>query len=120
MNERPLRAAVLKLVGLVIAIAPATVAVLLYFPFWAKVGGGSVISGFALLLLVLCAVPFFKYVRRHFTAPSAHVMWLILFLLFFSLSRIAEQMTVISLVGFISNLISSFLFRAARRYEVRR
>ena len=46
---------------------------------------------------------------------SSYVMWLLLFLLFLGLSRIADQMTVISFVGFISNLIGSFFFAAAKR-----
>ena len=45
---------------------------------------------------------------------STHVMWLVLFILFFALSKIADQMIVISFIGFISNFISSFIFRAAR------
>ena len=43
-------------------------------------------------------------------------MWLIAFILFLSLSRIADEMTVISFVGLISNLIGSLIFKLARRY----
>ena len=35
----------------------------------------------------------------------------------FALSRIADQMTVISLVGFIGNLIGAIIFRIAKRYN---
>jgi Co/Zn/Cd efflux system component len=48
-----------------------------------------------------------------FHSPAAYVMWLIAFLLFFSLEKIAHEMTVISFVGFLSNLCGAVLFKFA-------
>ena len=42
-------------------------------------------------------------------------MWLFTFILFYTMSRIADEMTVISLVGAISNAIGAILFRIAGR-----
>jgi hypothetical protein len=43
-------------------------------------------------------------------------MWFILFVIFFLLSKIAHEVTVISFVGFITNLIGTLLFNLAKRY----
>ena len=42
-------------------------------------------------------------------------MWLVSFLIFFCLSRIADEMTVISFVGFVGNLIGALFFHLGRR-----
>lgn len=111
MTDAPIKRALLRLLALLISTVPVAVAVISYFPLWRGEGAASVISGFSALLLALCALPLFRYVRDRLRSPSAHVMWLIIFLIFFTLSRIADEMSVISLVGFVSNLIASFIFR---------
>ena len=76
---------------------------------------GAVLSGFALILLLLSFVPLFKLVKKMLESPAAHTMWLICFILFFCLSKIADEMTVISFVGFVSNLIGAAIFKLADR-----
>ena len=44
------------------------------------------------------------------------MLWLVTFVLFMMLSRIANEMTVISFVGFVSNLAGACLFKAAKKY----
>lgn len=66
-------------------------------------------------MLVICFIPLYKMIIRWLHSFSSYIMWLFLFLLFLGLSRIADQMTVISFVGFVSNLIGSFFFAAAKR-----
>ena len=48
-------------------------------------------------------------------SASSYLLWLIMFLLFITLSKIGEQMTVISFVGFISNLLGAICFKLAKR-----
>ena len=43
------------------------------------------------------------------------MVWLVLFVLFFMLSKIANEMTVISFVGFVSNVTGAILFYIAKR-----
>lgn len=105
--------------ALATATVPTAVAVLLYFPLWRSVGAEAVVSGFAVLLLALAGVPLFRYFKRRAKSPSAQTMWLIIFLFFLALSRIAEQMTVISFVGFLGNAFASVLFKLAERGEVK-
>lgn len=111
MNDGAIKRAIFNLLGLIISILPVTIVTLSYFPFWKGAGGGAVVSGFAVLLLVLCASPLFRLIKRFLSSPSAERIWLVIFIIFFALSKIADQMTVISLVGLISNLISSIFFK---------
>ena len=111
MNDGVIKRVIFNLIGLIISILPVTITTLSYFPFWRNAGGGAVVSGFTVLLLVLCSAPLFRLIKRILSSPSAEKIWLITFIVFFALSKIAEQMTVISLVGLISNLISSIFFK---------
>lgn len=117
MKKAKRRAFWLRALALAVCTLPVAVCVLLYFPRWQRLGGGSIISGFFLLLLILCAVPLFNYVKTRLATPAAHTMWFIAFLIFFTLASIANEMTVISFVGFISNLCGSFIFRWADGIE---
>ena len=110
----------LHIAGFMLCILPPAVCTLTYFPFWKDAGYESCIAGGTALLLALCAIPLFKLLRRAFTSYSSYLIWLLLFLLFFALSEIAHQMTVISLVGFIGNLLGAVCFAFARRINERR
>ena len=116
MNKSPLKAAALRLIALTLATGAPLITVLFYFPVWEKQGVSGMISGFTLFLFILVSVPLLKYVAERLRSASAPIMWLFILLIFFSLSKIADQMTVISLVGFISNLIAALIFRLADRY----
>ncbi len=111
------RKAILSALGLIFSVVPVVVAILLYFPVWTERGGGAVLSGFTLLLFLLALAPLFKTVKAILRSPSSYTMWFIVFIVFFMLSKIADEMTVISFVGFIGNIIGSLFFRAARREE---
>ena len=103
--------------GLAVSVIPPLIAVLSYFPMWHRAGGGVAVSGFAALLAVMCAVPILKLLRRALSSPSAWMMWLISFILFLALARIADEMVVISFVGTLSGLVGALLFRIGRGGE---
>jgi hypothetical protein len=69
-------------------------------------------SGGALLLLIAAWVPVTKLFRRIFSSPASYTMWLVIFLVFFALSAIAEQVKVISFVGFMGNALGALCFKA--------
>ncbi len=102
---------ILHIIGFLLCIVPAAVCTMLYFPIWREAGIGSCIAGGGALILVICAIPIYKLLRRMLSGASAYMMWLIAFLLFFGLSKIAAEMTVISFVGFVSNLIGAILMK---------
>ena len=105
----------LHLLGFCLCIAPPAVCTLDYFPLWREMGYQSCIAGGTALLLALCIIPIYKLIKRGLEGFSSYMMWLLLFLIFFGMSRIAEQMTVISFVGFIGNLLGSVCFYIAKR-----
>lgn len=115
-SKTSVKSTLLFLLGIVLCVVPVLSAIASYFPVWCRAGDGSAVSGGVLILLVLAAVPVFKLVKRYLASPSAYVLWLVLFLIFFMLSRIADEMTVISFVGFIGNLLGAVAFKLARRY----
>lgn len=107
----------LRLIGLGVCILPPAVAVFSYFPLWISRNDSSALSGFSLVLFFITLIPLYKYAARALKSPSAHTLWFISFAAFFILSSIADEMTVISFVGFISNLIGSLIFKAARKLD---
>ena len=107
----------LRLTGILLCTLPVTVCILLYFPVWVNKGGGAVLSGFAVFLLALALMPFYKSIKRFFASAAVYTMWLIAFILFFCLSKIADEMTVISFVGLIGNMLGALCFKLAGRKE---
>ncbi len=101
--------------GLLISVLPVLLATLSYFPLWCKRGGEYALSGITLILLIIAALPLLRTIRARLRSPSAYTVWLIIFLLFYALSKIADEVVVIAFVGFISNLIGAFIFSLSRK-----
>lgn len=118
MNKKPSFVNLaLHFIGFFFCIVPPSIATLSYFPLWTEGGAERSVAGGCALLLVLCAYPLFKLVRRAIFSFASYFLWLFLFLVFLTLSKIADQMTVISLVGFIGNLIGAVCFNVAKRIQ---
>ena len=100
-----------RLLGVVFCTVPPILTILLYFPLLKNEGGASALSGFTLLLILVAMVPLFNTVKLWLRSPASYTMWLIVFIAFLLLSRIAEEMTVIAFVGFIGNLIGAFFLK---------
>ena len=115
-KTNPTKRLLYNALGLAISIIPVSLAILSYFPAWAKRDDSSLLSGVSLVLIAIAMVPLYKHLRQTLRSPSAPLMWFFSFAVFLLLSRIADEMTVISFVGFITNLIGSFFFKAAKRY----
>ena len=105
----------LHIVGILLCVVPPAVCTLLYFPFWKNAGFTHCIAGGGALILVICLLPLYKLIIKATKSASSYLLWLIMFLLFVGLSKIGEQMTVISFVGFISNLLGAVCFKLGKR-----
>ena len=105
----------LHIAGFALCILPPAICALSYFPLWKEAGVENCIAGGTALILALCIIPLFKILKKGFAGYSSYIMWLFMFLLFFGMSKIADQMTVISFVGFIGNLLGAVCFYFARR-----
>jgi hypothetical protein len=118
-TNRLIKLAALRLLAIAISVIPPAVATLLYFPAWSATGGELMMSGGTALLLVIAAMPLYNVVKAKLRSPAIWSIWLAAFTAFLFLSRIANEMTVICFVGFVSNLIGSIIFRLAGRIGVR-
>ena len=116
MKEKT-KSRLLRLFGISASVIPPAAATLSYFPLWQRLGAPYLLSGGTLFLLILSALPLIRRIKDVLRSPSAYVIWLIIFLLFFALSRIAYEMCVISLTGFFGNLFGALLFSLAKRCE---
>ena len=105
----------LNFIGLSVSVLPVLSAILCYFPEWQERGSGTLMSGFVLLLILLALVPLFNVIKAALKTPSAKMLWFVTFVVFFLLSNIADEMTVISFIGFVTNLIGAIFFKAAER-----
>ena len=106
---------IFTLLGLITSVLPVTLSVILYFPLWCERGGQTLLSAFALALIFVAAIPLFRLIKSALRSPASYTVWLILFVLFFLLSKIASEMVVISFVGFVSNLVGAIFFRLGGR-----
>lgn len=105
----------IKALGVAVCVVPVCAAILSYFPFWIRKSDATAISGFALCLILLAMIPFYKQIKSVLTSPASYVLWFITFIVFFFLSRIAEEMTVIAFFGFISNLAGALIFKLGEK-----
>ena len=103
------------IIGIILSVVPPAAATLLYFPLWQQKGATAVVSGFAVLLLLISALPLWRLIKRILTSPSVWSIWLILFIIFALLCAIADEMKVICFVGFVSNAIGAVFFKLASR-----
>ncbi len=104
---------ILHILGFCLCIVPPVICTGLYFPLWRE--SAQALSGGVLLLLLIAAFPLYKYVKKLLESPASYTLWLILFIIFFALSKIATEMTVISFVGFVGNALGAVCFYFAKR-----
>ena len=103
----------LRLASIVLCVVPVTVSILCYFPVWRTEGGEVLLSGVTMLLLALASLPLYKLLAHKLRSPAAYTVWLIAFLIFLSLSKIADEMVVISFTGFVGNALGAIVYRLA-------
>ena len=110
---------ILHIAGISLCTLPPAICTLLYFPLWIESGSTKTLAGGAAFLLVISAIPLFKLLKRYFSSPASYVLWLIAFLVFSLVSKVAHEMTVITFVGFVSNAIGAIVFWLANKYYPR-
>ena len=105
----------LTLLGYLTSVGLPLAATLSCFPLWRARGTEAVISGVAVLLCALCALPLWRGIRALLRSPSVWGLWLFLLLAFTLIGSIVREMCMICFFGLIGNLIASVLFRLARK-----
>lgn len=110
---------ILFIIGLFVSVLPAMTATLLYFPLWQAKGAHAIVSGFALLLLLVSALPLWRFIKRTLSSPAVWSVWLMLFIIFALLSAIADEMKIIAFVGFVSNAAGAVFFKLSYKAEIK-
>ena len=111
LHPKTLPAALAAAGGLFFSVLPPAICTLCYFPLFSARGAGAAVCGLSALLLSVAFLPLMRFLRARWRTPSATLLWGGLFLLFFALSKIADEMTVIAFFGFAGNLCGAGLFR---------
>ena len=101
--------------GYICSVGIPLAATLSCFPIWKARGGEAVLAGGTLLLIALCALPFWRAIKAYLKSPSVWMLWLFGFLFFSLISGIVTEMQMICLFGFIGNLLGAICFLLARR-----
>ena len=117
LNKRDFVSVSLHILGLLLCTLPPAVCTVLYFPMWQIAGGGRAFSGVCAFFVIISALPLYKALKALFRSPASYLVWTLIFLFCFLFSRIAEEATVISFVGAVSNILGAVLFRIAKRRE---
>ena len=110
MNDKKRRTFCLRLIGTAISVLGPMIATLSYFPLRKEKGAMHLISGISLIFILLSGTPIYRWIKRSIKSPSAPFLWFAIFLAFYLLSRIAEEIIAISFIGFVSNLIGAIFF----------
>lgn len=97
--------------GLLLCICAPLIATLSFFPIWINKGDGSSISGIALILILIAFAPMLKSIKSLLRTPSSYTVWLVIFVIFLLISKIAREVTVIAFTGFLGNLLGALCFK---------
>ena len=111
------RKLIIRIFALLLCVVPPAVAVLLNFPVWIERSHAATISGTALVLLVLCCIPFYKSILAYIKSAATPVFWLLMFAFCYLFGAIVDELTIVAFVGMISNLLGALLFKLEKRYR---
>lgn len=96
-------------VGLAVSIAAPLVAAATQFPVWTENVEPTQISGMFVFVAILCMIPLFNHFRIALRSPSSAMLWTIMFVVTWALSKIIDQIVIVSLVGAVSNIIGAVM-----------
>lgn len=105
---------ILRAFGLLLCVVPPAWETIEYFPDWVQEGYQTTFSGIAVLLLAISILPLAKFVLQKIKSPSAWMVWVLIYVLLFSINQVMDEALVISKIGAISNVAGCALFYLAR------
>lgn len=113
--SRVTKGRLLCLAAILLDVGAPLIATVTFFPVWIKQSATATISGMFIFLALISMVPLFRIIKEKLKSPSAWMIWLILFVLFFALESIVSEVKIIALVGFAANLIGSLIYKRGKR-----
>ena len=102
--------------GMALAVIPPVVAFITQFPSELTPRTyDRAASWFAVAMLVICCIPFFKKIKEYLKSPDAFALWTAAYIIFAAIERIAEGIVVVAFVGMISNIAAKGLFVGSKK-----
>ena len=108
----------LRVLGLILSVAPPAIATLEFFPLWLS-EGETTLSALSLLLLLLSAIPIFRLLKKHLHSPAPWMLWMVLWLFLRAFLPIATAIETIALIAFPTSLLGAVCFRLAKKRDER-
>ena len=102
----------LRILGLVLCILPPTLTDLEYFPLWLG-DGKQALNALALLLLLLCVLPFWRQIKRLLASPSIWSVWFLLWLFLILFAPLMDGLIAIAFMGFLGGIPGAVFLRLA-------
>lgn len=116
-NNKKFVKLILHFIGILACTVPPIACTLSYFPLWREAGAEYLISGGTALLIILSLIPFYKYVKKLLESCASYVIWLIIFLFCFLMSKVIGEVTVIAFTGFVGNIVGAALMKIGEKIK---
>lgn len=94
-----------------LSIVPPFICTIAFFPVWVASSAECTVSGIALVLLLICAIPAFRAIKQYLKSPSAPIVWGLVMVFSYALKAIIDAVFVIALVGTITSVAAMFVFK---------
>ena len=101
----------IKALAIAIDVLVPLAATVSQFPIWVERSAKATVSGLALMFILISILPFIRQIREYFKSPAIWVVWGIMFMLFYALAEIVDEMVVICFFGFVSNALGEILYK---------
>lgn len=103
--------------GMVCSVIPPVIATLCYFPLFIAQSTRAVVSGIAVLLLIIATIPIARFIRNHWRMEAMPLLWGAFLLIFYAASKIIDQVINIAFVGTIANIVAFAVIIVAKKYK---
>lgn len=108
----------LQILGWLLCVGVPVTVILFYFPLFIDRGSTETVAATAVVLLLIAAVPCFKYIKRLFKrTPASWLVWAVLFGIFWALETIIHELIVVSAWGAGSNILGGVFFKLSKKYR---
>lgn len=95
--------------GLAVSITAPLIAAAAQFPVWTETVDSRQVSGIFVFVALLCLIPLFNHFKTVLRSPSSTLLWSIVFFISWSLSKIIDEIVIVSLTGALSNAAGAVL-----------
>ena len=115
--KRKTAAKLIYAIGMVGAVAAPAVSFLFKFPVLKENNYDQAVSWFAIMILALCCIPFFKKIREYFKSPDSSVMWGCIFIIITLIEPIVSGVKLVAFCGLLGNLFAKLMFFISKKID---